>query len=214
MPSKLYDKDKILDSCFELFVREGYANTTTAMLSEEAGISKALLFHHFKSKKNLYITILENCFEQLANELEEEEIASFTDFFDAKERGGLPRINYLRQHPDISKFLYEAYSITPDDLQEDIHRFTVDIRNKYSSKEQTKTKLMKGLFEQVPLRDGVRPEEALELINIVDDYFKNKIATELTDETKLLDDTYWDNLILTKKRILNMIRFGIEQEGE
>lgn len=51
MPLQLYEKEQILDACLEIFARHGYAKTSTGMLAEAAGISKALIFHHFKSKK-------------------------------------------------------------------------------------------------------------------------------------------------------------------
>ena len=54
MPLKLYEKEEILDACFHVFAHYGYAKTSTAMLAEAAGISKALLLHHFKNKKKLF----------------------------------------------------------------------------------------------------------------------------------------------------------------
>src|SRR5260370_21744756 len=41
-----------------LFARKGFTGTTTKELAEAAGISEALLFRHFPSKKNLYGEIL------------------------------------------------------------------------------------------------------------------------------------------------------------
>jgi AcrR family transcriptional regulator len=41
-----------------LFARKGFAGTTTKELAESAGISEALLFRHFPSKKHLYGEIL------------------------------------------------------------------------------------------------------------------------------------------------------------
>ena len=59
MPLKRYEKSTILDACFHAFAERGYDGTTTAMLAEAAGISRALIFHHFESKKKLYLTIVE-----------------------------------------------------------------------------------------------------------------------------------------------------------
>ena len=41
-----------------LFARKGFAGTTTRELAEAAGISEALLFRHFPTKKLLYGEIL------------------------------------------------------------------------------------------------------------------------------------------------------------
>ena len=213
MPLKLYEKEEILDSCFEIFIEKGYAKTTTAMLSEAAGISKALLFYHFKSKKNIYISILDRCFKKMSEEFEVEPLSDFNNFFKAKGQSGLNKINYLRQNPNISKILYEAYTATPDELRGEIYKFTINIKNRYGFIEESKNKLMKELFDEIPLRDGIESEQAFELINIADEYFKKRIATELTDEKKILDDEYWDDLIATKRKFLDMIRYGIEKKG-
>ncbi len=213
MPLKLYEKEKILDSCFKIFVKNGYTKTTTAMLAEEAGISKALLFHHFKSKKMIYISVLDRCFEKMSEEFEEESLSNFNDFFEAKSKSGLNKINYLRQNPEISKLLYEAYVTTPDGLKEEIYKFAIQIKKKYGAIEDSRNKLMKELFDEIPLRDGVENEQAFELVKIVDDYFKKRISTELTDENKIQDDEYWENFFIIKRKFLDMIRYGIEQKG-
>jgi len=48
----------IVAAALPLFARKGFAGTTTKELAEAAGISEALLFRHFPSKKNLYDEIL------------------------------------------------------------------------------------------------------------------------------------------------------------
>jgi TetR/AcrR family transcriptional regulator, transcriptional repressor of aconitase len=48
----------IVSSAVPLFARKGFAGTTTKELAEVAGISEALLFRHFPSKKHLYGEIL------------------------------------------------------------------------------------------------------------------------------------------------------------
>src|SRR5438552_16451440 len=48
----------IVTSAVPLFARKGFAGTTTKELAEAAGISEALLFRHFPSKKQLYSEIL------------------------------------------------------------------------------------------------------------------------------------------------------------
>ena len=48
----------IVTAAVPLFARKGFAGTTTKELAEKAGISEALLFRHFPSKKHLYDEIL------------------------------------------------------------------------------------------------------------------------------------------------------------
>lgn len=44
----------LISTAQTVFVEKGYANTTTRLLAEEAGVSEALLFRHFKTKDNLF----------------------------------------------------------------------------------------------------------------------------------------------------------------
>ncbi|HEY1258653.1 MAG TPA: helix-turn-helix domain-containing protein [Stellaceae bacterium] len=48
----------IVQAAVPLFAKKGFAGTTTKELAEAAGISEALLFRHFPSKKHLYGEIL------------------------------------------------------------------------------------------------------------------------------------------------------------
>lgn len=48
----------IVTAALPLFAKNGFAGTTTRELAEAAGISEALLFKHFPSKKQLYGEIL------------------------------------------------------------------------------------------------------------------------------------------------------------
>src|ERR1700752_2584432 len=48
----------IVAAALPLFARKGFTGTTTKELAEAAGISEALLFRHFPSKKHLYGEIL------------------------------------------------------------------------------------------------------------------------------------------------------------
>src|SRR5271154_6975030 len=50
----------IVAAAVPLFARKGVAGTTTKELAEVAGISEALLFRHFPSKKHLYGEILQS----------------------------------------------------------------------------------------------------------------------------------------------------------
>ena len=98
-------------------------------------------------------------------------------------------------------------------MRDEIHKYVIQIKNKYGSIEESKNKLMKELFDEIPLRDGVDNEQAFELVNIVMSHFRKKITTELTDEKKILDDEYWEKLFDKKRKFLDMIRYGIEQKG-
>lgn len=47
-------RDKIINSAMKEFSKNTFEKASTNVIVEKAGISKGLLFHYFKSKKNLY----------------------------------------------------------------------------------------------------------------------------------------------------------------
>lgn len=56
-------QELILKVCIEEFAKNGYDHTSTDVLTSKAGISKGILFHYFKSKKNLYLYIVKTITE-------------------------------------------------------------------------------------------------------------------------------------------------------
>ncbi len=60
----------ILDSALEVFSRRGYNGASIDEIAQAAGISKALIYEHFPSKKDLHVSLLDmhvqELFERLA----------------------------------------------------------------------------------------------------------------------------------------------------
>lgn len=56
---------EILRVAEEIFAHKGYAATTTREIAEAAGVTKGLLFYHFQTKQQLYLTVIENLIQSL-----------------------------------------------------------------------------------------------------------------------------------------------------
>jgi len=50
-------KEAILDAAITLFARQGYKGTAVSEIAERAGVAQGTVFHHFKSKEKLLISI-------------------------------------------------------------------------------------------------------------------------------------------------------------
>ncbi len=50
-------RDRILDAAEALFARRGYAGVGMREVAEAAGLGKSSLFHHFRSKADLYVAV-------------------------------------------------------------------------------------------------------------------------------------------------------------
>jgi len=205
MPLQLYEKEQILDACLAVFAENGYENTTTAMLAEAAGISKALIFHHFKSKKELYLSLLDRSIEVGKGEIDVDSILKAQDFFKAKEDFSIIKFNYYRKNPNVYKIGREAFYETPEELKE-------ELAFRYGNIIEKKEDVWRKLFDIVILREGVDRDQAFKLIMITLDYFEGKYLSELTGNYAL-DQEYFQQFIEERRSFLNMIRFGIEENN-
>ena len=51
-------KRQVLEAAKKIFAEHGFAGTSLASIAKKSGISDGLILHHFKSKENLYETVL------------------------------------------------------------------------------------------------------------------------------------------------------------
>src|SRR2546421_1778913 len=50
---------RILDAAARVFAEEGYDRASIEQIADLAGITKPVIYHHFESKRDLYIALVE-----------------------------------------------------------------------------------------------------------------------------------------------------------
>jgi len=68
-PVPVTSRDKILDVAEVLFARRGFEGVGMREVAEAAGLGKSSLFHHFRSKAQLYLAVLERVLERIDAQL-------------------------------------------------------------------------------------------------------------------------------------------------
>ena len=58
-------KRRIMDSALAEFAQQGYGASSVNTICSAQGISKGIIYHYFKTKDELYLACVEECFEQL-----------------------------------------------------------------------------------------------------------------------------------------------------
>lgn len=58
LPANLQGAERILAAAQQLFARKGFAATSMQEIAQHAGVSKSNVFHHYKSKEELYIAVI------------------------------------------------------------------------------------------------------------------------------------------------------------
>lgn len=95
----------ILDSALEVFSRRGYNGASIDEIAQQGGISKALIYEHFPSKKDLHASLLErhvqDIFERLA------ESAAGPDPGEVRLRAGVDAfLDWVQTHPHAFRLLF------------------------------------------------------------------------------------------------------------
>ena len=104
MPKIIKDVDKILRNCaMDLFIKYGYINVDMKMISEKSGIAVGTLYHYYKNKQQLYLSVLSESWEKTfikLNEISTSDCSAnekiykliFSLYYDIKERNGLGKV--------------------------------------------------------------------------------------------------------------------------
>ncbi|TYP72094.1 TetR/AcrR family transcriptional regulator [Paenibacillus methanolicus] len=60
-------KEKILQTALEAFAEKGYDGARIDTIAKTAGVNKALIYYHFKSKEELFTAVINDLFEKAAS---------------------------------------------------------------------------------------------------------------------------------------------------
>ena len=141
-------KNQILNAAFEVFVKKGYAKTTMDDIVASSNLSKGALYHYYKSKKELFLSLIDHW-----------EIYTFKDFYDKKSQN--------KKASDILRFFGENVINT---LNEKKHAYIAEIEFRAMSNQDAEIKKRSNvlygklleLFEKV-VKKGVKENEFKDL---------------------------------------------------
>ena len=72
----------IVDAALLCFATNGYKKASAKDIADAAGISKAMVFHYFGTKRALYFYLIDLCRDVLLESMKEKLDPKVTDFFD------------------------------------------------------------------------------------------------------------------------------------
>ena len=91
-------KNKILDAAFNVFVKNGFKDTTMSHIVKESGLSKGAIYHHYSSKKDLFISLIDHW-----------EVYSFPDFYS----GGSSEESAVKTLQRFADVVYATFNDKP-----------------------------------------------------------------------------------------------------
>lgn len=116
----------ILSAAFYCFGKMGYRKASVADIAEKAGISKAMVFHYFGSKKNLYLYLLHTACDLMEKAITENINIKEKDFFKYMIADIKSKEKVVGVYPSILQFLSSAIREDDAEIVEDI----IDIKKR------------------------------------------------------------------------------------
>lgn len=110
-------RQRILNAGYRVFSQNSYAKSPMSEIAAEAGISKSLLFHYFRNKRELYLFLWEHCAEVTIRYLTKYGCYEQTDLFDMLYRGMQAKIRIMRLYPHIGNFTVKVFYETDPEIR-------------------------------------------------------------------------------------------------
>lgn len=110
----------IIDASLKSFGTNGYKKTSVSDIAAAAGISKAMIFHYFGTKKALYLYLVNLCGNIIVKEIDEKFDNSITDFFERIRLSTKIEISIMKKHPAVPSFLTSMYYEGDEEVKDDI----------------------------------------------------------------------------------------------
>lgn len=184
------------------FAINGYYKAKTDIIAEEAKVSKGLVFHYFKSKKNLYIETIRESVKTLDNAFDESEFPqdSLVDLFDYSLK---KKYEISRTHQDQMQLMLEVYSNLdhlPEELNQEITEYIEKVK-------MDNYEMVARIIRRMPIKNGVREEDVISLVVSLFNQLEIE-AKESVKEQEVKDLSFFDQQVTDAKRKISILENG------
>jgi TetR/AcrR family transcriptional regulator len=168
-------KDLIIKVSIEEFVKNGYEKTSTDVITRRAGISKGILFHYFKSKKNLYLYLVNYVLDLLTEKTMEafRKIQS-DDYFERIKEIALLKQKLAVQYLQESQFISDALVNPPVAVKKEMEEIIKKYYETYQGDFLLEHVYIKDLIQTEKLRDDISVDTVVNMTMLIVDQLSNK----------------------------------------
>lgn len=112
-------RQRILDIARRLFIEEGYLGVSMQQIADVAGLRKASLYHHFRSKDSLFADVMTQLLDRILLDFE---AVDLTDAPIGEQLRQLALINYRQfDQPEIHRMAMDFFKNVPETEHTEIH---------------------------------------------------------------------------------------------
>lgn len=150
-------KDRILEAALIEFADKGYKKASTNTIVREAGVSKGLLFHYYKSKKDLYILLYSFASKKIEEEVYIEVNFADRDVLNRIYQSTITKIDLYEKHPLFVRLFELNAGVLDTDIIEATSNITL----------ATRVRMYEKVFNNIDyylFSDSINIDRSLEVI--------------------------------------------------
>ena len=156
-------QDLIRNSAMLEFGENTFKKTSADSIAKRANISKGLLFHYFKDKREMYLYLfqyaIDECMDIFNKHILKASYFKETDFFQTLEKGQEVKMDMVRRHPGLFRFVMRAYYERDSVLTPKLRKKLNYVLTESTSSFLARTDLYK-------FKDGVDPRALVRLLTL------------------------------------------------
>ena len=154
---------RIMDSALAEFSKQGYGASSVNTICASQDISKGIIYHYFKSKDDLFLACIEECFSQLTEYLKKNMRLTSENLRNQLEEYFNVRSNFFRENPVYQRLFCEAVIAPPAHLQ-------TEIQNSKCKFDSFNIQILEHILEPVSLRQQITKKDVIEIFRQFQDF--------------------------------------------
>ncbi|EZP77250.1 TetR family transcriptional regulator [Parageobacillus genomosp. 1] len=202
-------KDLIIKVAIEEFVKNGYEKTSTDVITSRAGISKGILFHYFKSKKNLYLYLV-NYVKDLLTEKTMKALREIKsdDFFERIKEIVLTKQKVTALYLQETQFIMDAFTNPPAAVKEEMEEIIKKHYETYQGDFLLEHVYIKDLIQTEKLREDISVDTVIRMTMLIAEQLSNKyLALYKNKQIDIINST--ESMIRELNDYLKIVKYGI-----
>jgi len=191
-------QDLIRNSAMLEFGESSFKKTSADSIAKRANISKGLLFHYFKDKRELYLYLFQYAIDESVGKYFRDTLYfGETDFFLALEHGHKIKMELVRRLPGLFRFVMRAYYEHDSILSPKLRKKLDEVL------EQTTAQFLSRM-DLYKFKDGVDPRQVVRLLMLASEGMLAETGACTAEEI--------DKLFLEYKKYADMLRRFLYRE--
>ncbi|MFD0621385.1 TetR/AcrR family transcriptional regulator [Paenibacillus sp. GCM10027629] len=150
-------QERIMNAAMKEFAQKGYEQASTNEIVKDAEISKGILFHYFKNKKEMFLFLFDRAVELMMEEFLAKLDAEERDLFVKWRQAAMLKLDLITRHPDLFDFLRVAYVEDAAEIKDDLKQRNHDLMS-------TGFNVMFSHIDTTKFKEGTDIERTLNII--------------------------------------------------